>query len=278
MKIKKIFNNKNNSQRLFRGNKFRNMNNNKPLISIIMPNFKSSFFEKAIQSVVSQKYKNIEFIIIDGDSGNEALKIIKRYENYINYWVSEKDRGLWDAWNKGIELSRGDYIGIVDSTNLLNKDAIDILVKYIKIVPEADFFLGPVRKGKKIYSGFRPENINLKFNIYPSAVVGFYIKKSSLKKVGLFNIKYKIGADYDFFYRMIVHNKMKGLAISSKKIFGSFGTPGISSSFNFFTRLFAELKIRFDNQQNIFIIIYILVGRCVSKLFSYILRNNKEYI
>ena len=155
-----------------------------------MPNFKSSFFEKAIQSVVSQKYKNIEFIIIDGDSGNEALKIIKRYENYINYWVSEKDRGLWDAWNKGIELSRGHYIGIVDSTNFLNKDAIDILVKYIKIVPEADFFLGPVRKGKKIYSGFRPENINLKFNIYPSAVVGFYIKRSSLKKIGLFNIKY----------------------------------------------------------------------------------------
>jgi glycosyltransferase involved in cell wall biosynthesis len=192
--------------------------NNKPLISIVMPNFKSNFFEKAIQSVVSQKYKNIEFIIIDGGSGHEAIKIIKKYENDINYWVSEKDRGLWDAWNKGIKLSNGDYVGIVDSTNFLNKDAIDILVKYIKVVPEADFFLGPVIKGKKIYSGFRPEDINLKFNIYPSAVIGFYIKRSSLKKIGLFKIKYTIGADYDFFYRMIVLNKMRGLAISSNEI------------------------------------------------------------
>ena len=144
-----------------------------------MPNFKSNYFEKAIQSVVSQKYKNIEFIIIDGDSGYEAVKIIKSYENFIDYWVSEKDRGLWDAWNKGIQLSRGDYVGIVDSTNFLNKNAINILAKYIKTVPESDFFLGPVIKNKKIYSGFRPEDIYLKFNIYPSAVVGFYIKKSS---------------------------------------------------------------------------------------------------
>lgn len=278
MKVEKIFNYKNNYLRFFGGNKFKMKNNNKPLISIVMPNFKSSFFEKAIQSVVSQKYKNIEFIIIDGGSGHEAIKIIKKYENYINYWVSEKDRGLWDAWNKGIKLSKGDYVGIVDSTNFLNKDAIDILVKYIKVVPEADFFLGPVIKGKKIYSGFRPEDINLKFNIYPSAVVGFYIKRSSLKKIGLFNIKYTIGADYDFFYRMIVHNKMRGLAISSKEIFGSFGMPGISSRYNFFIRLFVELKIRFDNKQNILMIIYILVGRCVSKIFFYVLRKNKEYI
>lgn len=278
MKLEKIFNNKNNCQKLFGENKFKKMNNNKPLISLVMPNFKSIFFEKAIQSVVSQKYKNIEFIIIDGGSGNEAIKIIKKYQNYINYWVSEKDRGLWDAWNKGIKLSKGDYVGIVDFTNFLNKDAIHILVKYIEVVPEADFFLGPVIKGKKIYSGFRPEDINLRFNIYPSAVVGFYIKRSSLKKIGLFKIKYKIGADYDFFYRMIVHNKMKGLAISSNEIFGSFGIPGISLRYNFFTRLFAELKIRFDNKQNILIIIYILVGRCISKFFFYVLRKKTEYI
>jgi glycosyltransferase involved in cell wall biosynthesis len=277
MKIEKLSSNTYNFQKFSRKNKFKKVKNMKPLISIIMPNFKSNSFEKAIQSVVSQKYKNIEFIIIDGDSGNEAVNIIKKYEKFIDYWVSEKDCGLWDAWNKGIQLSRGDYVGIVDSTNFLNNNAINILVEYIKTVPEADFFLGPVQKGKKIYSGFRPEDINLKFNIYPSAVVGFYIKKSSLVKVGFLKIKYKIGADYDLFYRMIVHNRMKGLAISPKKIFGSFGAPGVSSSFSFFKRLFAELKIRFDNKQNFLIIIYILVGRCISKFFNYILGRNKEY-
>jgi glycosyltransferase involved in cell wall biosynthesis len=277
MKKVKISSNNNNFKKLFGGNRSRINNTAKPIISIIMPNFKSSCFEKAIQSVVCQTYKNIEFIIIDGDSGYEAVKIIKKYENYIDCWVSEKDRGLWDAWNKGIQLSRGDYVGIVDSTNFLNKNAIDILVKYIKTVPEADFFLGPVTKNKKTYSGFRPQDINLKFNIYPSAVVGFYINKTSLKKVGKFNIKYKIGADYDFFYRMIVHNQMRGLAISSNEIFGSFGTPGVSTSFNFYAILFAELKIRFDNKQNILIIIYIAVRRCIGKFFYYILGGNKEY-
>jgi glycosyltransferase involved in cell wall biosynthesis len=246
-----------------------------PLVSIIMPNYKSATLEKSIKSVLRQDYPNIEFIVIDGNSGFEQKKIIKKYEKYIDYWISEKDRNLWDAWNKGIQLSTGDYIGIVDSTNILNNGAITKLVNFINKNPEADFFFAPVEKSGKIYSGFKPKEINLKFNIYPSAVVGFYIKLKSLKKVGLYNINYKINSDYDLIYRLIVHNKMVGININSKKIFGSLGDSGISKKYNFFIRLFYELKIRYDNKQNIFIIFYIFFGRCYKKIYNSIF--NKDY-
>lgn len=248
-----------------------------PIISIIMPNYKSPTLENSIKSVLKQDYPNIEFIIVDGNSGFEQKKIIKKYEKYIDYWISEKDRNLWDAWNKGIQLSTGDYVGIVDSTNILNDGAISTLVNSINQNTEADFFFAPVEKSGKIYSGFRPKEINFKFNIYPSAVVGFYIKLKSLKKVGLYNINYKINSDYDLIYRLIKHNKMRGIHINKKKIFGSLGNSGISGKYDFFTRLFFELKIRYDNKQNIFILIYIFFGRCYKKVYNLIFNKNFYY-
>lgn len=248
-----------------------------PLISIIMPNYRSATLENSIKSVLKQDYPNIEFIVIDGNSGFEQKKIIKKYEKYIDYWLSEKDKNLWDAWNKGIQLSTGDYVGIVDSTNILNNGAIKTLVNSINQNPEADFFFAPVEKSGKIYSGFRPKEINLKFNVYPSAVVGFYIKLKSLKKVGLYNINYKINSDYDLIYRLIERNKMSGIHINEKKIFGSLGETGISENYGFFTRLFFELKIRYDNRQCISILIYIFLGRCYKKVYNLIFNKNYNY-
>ena len=248
-----------------------------PLISIIMPNYNSAMLENSIQSVLKQNYPNIEFIIIDGCSESKQIKIIKKYEKYIDYWISEKDKNLWDAWNKGIQLSTGDYVGIVDSTNIIYPGAIKILVDHANNNPEADFLFGPVEKNGKIYSGFRPKKINIKFNIYPSAVVGFYIKLESLKKVGLYNINYNINSDYDLIYRLIIKHKMFGININTKKIFGSLGVSGHSKKNNFFKRLFYELKIRYHNKQNIFVLLYIFFGRCYKKIYNSIFNKNYYY-
>ena len=248
-----------------------------PLISIIMPNYKSQMLEKSIKSILKQDYPNIEFIIIDGDSGINQIKIIKKYEKYIDYWISEKDKNLWDAWNKGIQLSTGDYVGIVDSSNTLNDGAISILVNYININSKVDFFFAPVEKSGKIYSGFKPDEIKYKFNIYPSAVVGFFIKLKSLKKVGLYNINYKINSDYDLIYRLIESYKMKGLSINIKKVFGSLGDSGFSKKHSFFFRLFYELKIRYNNHQSLFVLFYIFFGRCFKKIYNFILKKNYYY-
>ena len=248
---------------------------NKPLISIIMPNFKCKDLEVAIKSVLKQNYENLELIVIDGGSGLETLKILKFYERDIDIWVSEKDKGMWDAWNKGYMLANGDYVGIVDSSNILYSNSMNILAKYIKHFSEYDFICGTVKKDNKIYAGFRPQDINKQFNIIPSSVVGFFIKLNSLKKTGLLNIKYKIQADYDLLYRVVVKNKMKGKATKSSEIFGDLGDSNFSLQHDFFNKLKNEISIRFNNGQNIFSLIYIIFGRSIMKFFKTIIIKNK---
>ena len=82
---------------------FKNSIKNLPLISIVMPNYKEKNLSRAINSILIQNYENLELIIIDGDSGPETVKILKRNNENIDIWISEKDKGLWDAWNKGFK-------------------------------------------------------------------------------------------------------------------------------------------------------------------------------
>ena len=239
-----------------------------PLISIIMPNYKSKNLEKSIKSVLNQTYKNIELILVDGDSGKKTVKILKKYNNKIDFWLSEKDKGMWDAWNKGFKLANGRFVGIVDSSNKLYPNAMKILSRYILENKTIDFICGTVKKDGRIYGGFRPEKIMTKFNIIPSSVVGFFIKRSSLKKVGYLNLKYKIQADYDLLYRMIVKHDLKGTHSSGKEVFGDLGHSGFSKKHNFWQTLSNEIKIRNDNGQNKMTLMYLIVGRSIKKLFN----------
>ena len=270
---------KKNIPKAFGGLRFKNLFKNsikkKPLISIIMPNFKCSSLEKAIKSILKQNYTNIELIVIDGNSGDDTLKTLKNYNKDIDIWISEKDKGLWDAWNKGFQLASGDYVGIVDSSNILYPNAIKTLIKYIKRYPSYDFICGTVKKDNKIYAGFRPQDIKKQFNIIPSSIVGFYIKLESLKKVGLLNLKYKYSSDYDFLYRLIVKNKMCGIHTKAHEVFGDLGDSGISSKRNYLLNITNEIRIRFNNEQNILELIYIFFGRIMMKIFKkYIYKKN----
>ena len=247
---------------------FKNSLEKLPLISIIMPNFNEKNLSKAIDSILDQNYSNIELIIIDGGSGEEVISLLKKYEDDIDIWISEKDQNLWDAWNKGFLLARGDYVGVVDSSNTLYKNSINILKEYIIRNDKFDFLCGTIKKDNRIYAGFRPNDIYRQFNIIPSTVVGFYIKLTSLKKVGLLNINYKIQSDYDWLYRIIVRNKMKGINTKSNEVFGDLGESNFSSKFGFFSRLLNELKIRLHNKQNKWFLLYIFFGRIVMRLYK----------
>ena len=92
----------------------------KPIISIITTvlNDKKNL-EKTIQSVIDQNYPNIEYIIIDGGSTDGTIDIIKKYEYFVSYWVSEPDKGISDAFNKGIHIARGDYINFQGAGDFL---------------------------------------------------------------------------------------------------------------------------------------------------------------
>ena len=236
-----------------------------PLISVIVPNLNGEKLKETLDSILFQKYPNIEIILIDGGSDNKTLELIKSvYDDQLDYWISEKDNGIYDAWNRGIQLSRGNYIGIINSNDIYYPKAFEYLIKYIKNFSEYDFILGAVEK-KKVHAGFRPNEINLRFNIYPSTVIGFFIKLESQKKIGLYNLKYRCSSDYDMFYRIIKNYKMKGVPTKANEVFGKFELNGFSSTLSFFDHLKEELNIRFDNGQNILILIYIALGKCVKK-------------
>ena len=244
----------------------------KPLISIIMPNYKSKYLEKSIKSILNQNYKNLELIVVDGDSGKKTIQILKKYNNKIDFWISEKDKGMWDAWNKGLKLANGRFVGIVDSSNKLYPNAMQILSTYILKDETLDFVCGAVKKDGKIYGGFNPKKIVRKFNIIPSSVVGFFIKRTSLKKVGYLNLKYKIQADYDLMYRMIVKHNLKGTYTSGKEVFGDLGNSGFSKKHNFWKTLSNEIIIRNDNGQNKLILLYIIIGRSLRKFLNILFR------
>ena len=152
--------------------------NPKPLISIITVCFNSEkTIANTIESVINQKYQNIEFIIIDGKSTDETFNIIQKYKANITKIISEKDNGIYDAFNKGLELATGDLIGFVNSDDLLTPNALELLIKYYNKYPTKDFIFGAVKKHWGILYGYKPWKIHFSWGFYSSHLTGFFIKK-----------------------------------------------------------------------------------------------------
>ena len=242
---------------------------NKPLITIITVVLNGEkYLQETIDSIKNQTYKNYEFIVIDGGSTDKTLEIIKINSNLIDYWVSEKDEGLYDAFNKGLNLARGDYIGIINSDDTYENDALHILTKYIAKNTNIDFIFGSVKKHWGILHGYKPEKIHYSWGFYSSHSTGFFIKNSSAKRLGFYNLKYKYHADYDYFYRMIVKKKMRGVATQKNEIFGNFRRGGFSSRVPWIKLLKDEITIRYDNGQNIFLIIFLVLYKLGFKILD----------
>ena len=149
-----------------------------PKISIItVVKNNREYIEKNILSLINQNYKNYEHIIIDGESTDGSKEIIQDYRQNIAHFVSEKDQGIYDAMNKGINLASGDIIGILNSDDYLYEDALEIVKNYFENMPEIDFLFGSVHKYNVKY-GFYPKKIFWTFNFYTSHSVGFFIKLS----------------------------------------------------------------------------------------------------
>lgn len=109
---------------------FKKSYHDKPLITVVTVVYNGDqFLEETILSVISQTYDNVEYIIIDGGSTDSTLDIIKKYEHAIDYWVSEKDKGIYDAMNKGIVLATGDWVNFMnagDKILYLDVDSLSI--------------------------------------------------------------------------------------------------------------------------------------------------------
>ncbi len=245
--------------------------NNLPLISIITVVLNNKkFLQQSINSVLNQSYKNYELIIIDGKSTDGTLDILKKKNSKIDYWISEKDKGIYDAMNKGIKLSRGSIISVLNSDDIFYRHALKTATSYFNQYQYIDFLFGSVIKYKLLY-GYRPWKIRWSFGFYSTHSIGFFIRKKSQKKVGYYNTKYKISSDYDFFYRMIVKHKLRGMATKKNEIFGKFRRGGFSSKIPFIDYLNETIRIRLDNGQNIFLVSIIFLLKYTKHLINKII-------
>jgi len=240
-------------------------NNKKfPLITIITVVYNNaSHIQKTLNSIFSQKYKNYELIVIDGASNDGTLEIIKKNKSKIDFWISEPDKGLYDAFNKGMKYATGDYIGFVNSDDILLPKALDILKKYILKYPKIDFFFGAVKKHWGILHGYNPWKIYFSWGFYSSHSTGFFIKTKSAKKVGFYNLKYKYSSDYDYFFRMIVKKKLNGIGTKKEELFGIFNRGGYSSRVKFIDHFKEEIQIRKDNGQSKILLLIIIIYKII---------------
>ena len=243
------------------------LNSDSPTISLITCTKNSGkYLEECLQSIQNQTYKNFQHIIIDGYSTDNTSQIIEKYRDQIDVLISEKDKGIYDAFNKGMLYVKGDYFGFINSDDILTPNALSILIKYIKNNRETDFFFGAVKKHWGILYGYRPWKIRFSWGFYSSHSTGFFIKTSSAEKVGNYNLKYKFSADYDYFYRMIVEHKLKGIGTKKEELFGIFRRGGYSSRINFFEHFGEEIRIRLDNGQNKLLILIIIIFKTLKNL------------
>ncbi len=246
---------------------FKQSKKGEPLITIITVVLNNEkYLEEAIESLHSQKYKNFEHIVIDGGSSDNTLGIIKKNDQKIDYWISKKDRGIYDAFNLGMRLAKGEYLGFLNSDDKFTGDALDILKKYILKYPEKDFIFGAVQKHWGVLYGYKPYKIHWSWGFYSSHSTGFFIKTNSAKKVGFYNLKYKYSSDYDYFYRMIVKHKLKGIGTMKDELFGIFRRGGFSSSISFKDHFFEEINIRLDNKQNKILVLIIFIYKFLKNL------------
>lgn len=159
--------------------------------------------EKAIKSVINQSYKNMEYIIIDGGSMDGTVEIIKKYSPYIAHWISEPDKGIYQAMNKGIQLATGDLIGFLSSNDWYADGALQAIAgKFIET--RADIVYGDaivMDDGKAVFYDY--SKARLEDSYYDMQIVhpAFFVKTDIQKKYG-FDETYRIVADYKFYMQI----------------------------------------------------------------------------
>tara|TARA_B100001540_G_scaffold315403_1_gene342572 strand:+ start:669 stop:1478 length:810 start_codon:yes stop_codon:yes gene_type:complete len=244
---------------------FKTSSKSEPLITIITVVLNNEkYLQECLDSLHNQKYKNYEHIIIDGGSNDKTIDILKKNENKIDFWISEKDQGIYDAFNKGMKLANGDFIGFLNSDDIYySENTLNYVLEAFEKNKNINFIFGPVKKHWALLHGYKPWKIHFTWGFYTSHSTGFFIKSKSAEEIGEYNLKYKYSSDYDYFFRMIVHKKFKGIGVSKDKIFGIFRRGGFSSRVKFLDHFKEEIRIRNDNKQNKIIIFLIIVYKSI---------------
>ena len=201
---------------------------------------------QTLESVINQSYNNIEYIIVDGGSKDDTLSILRDYKESITTLISEKDKGLYDALNKGINHATGDIVGLIhagdsiDNNHVIKKivsffeiSDIDVSYGHSKIVDENDKIIrinkSPGYNKKNVIKGWMPSHQSI------------YIRRELFSDIGLYNLELHPDSDYEFFLRYFYFNNLKIQLLDEYIV--KFSLGGVSSK-NYSSRLSKESKNR----------------------------------
>lgn len=204
---------------------------NKPLVTVVTVVYnRASKLERAMKSVFNQTYDNIEYIVIDGGSTDDTVNIIKKYDHAIDYYVSEPDKGIYNAINKGLSLASGDYIGILNSDDWYTSDAVELSIKQITensadysgaeeyVINEDGSLVG-------IYE-LKPFNNIALWAQNPCNHGTMFISSKAYETIGAYDENYRIAADYKMQLLLVTNSQLKACTV--KKPIHYYEVAGIS--------------------------------------------------
>lgn len=186
---------------------FKDSAADKPLITVVTAVLNGErYLEQTILSVLGQSYGNVEYLIIDGGSSDGTLDIIKKYDARIDYWRSEADSGIYEAMNKGIDLARGDLIGLLNADDYYELNALQRVTDSYKSAGSPAI----------LYTNnyVLQEDLHLKYKSYPHMRYwlgmplchqAMFVAKEIYRQIGSYSLNYRFAADYEFLLRSI-HN------------------------------------------------------------------------
>jgi glycosyltransferase len=183
------------------------------------------YLADCIESVRKQSYKNIEHIIIDGKSTDGTLKIIRQNSEHISKWISETDRGMYDAINKGIQMSTGDIIGILNSDDMLASEDVIEKIADCFTNTKTDSVYGDLvyvdpcntQKITRFWKGVCYKRNRFRYGWMPAHPT-FYMRRGLIDQYGLYENHYYTAADYEFMARYLYKHKISATYLEQRVV------------------------------------------------------------
>lgn len=238
---------------------YKNSFTNMPLISIITPVYNGGkFIRETIESIINQSYSNVEYIIIDGNSNDNTLSIIKEYDEQVDLWISEPDHGMYDAINKGFQLARGDIIAWLNADDLYLPGSLNIVANVFLKDENIQWLTGinsHIDEDSNLINVSCPKYYFKSFiskGYYRGDLLGFiqqestFFRKSLLQKTNI-SKDLKLAADYDLWIKFSHHAKLYTIKtiLSSFRIHTGQQSEQIDEYYKECTSVSSNLKIKF---------------------------------
>ena len=246
-------------------------------ISIVTPSYNQGvYIEETIKSVIEQNYSNLEYIIFDGGSTDSTCDIIKKYDGFITYWESKKDKGQSDAISKGLSISKGEIFAWQNSDDRYLPGTLDYVAEIFKNNPHIDILFGGWNyinaKGEKIFTvipkRFNVTKLRSGYKIPPQPAVFF--RRSSIERVGGLNLLKQQVMDYDLYIKIINKDNM----FVTNRILGDFRVHSTSKTISGKKEQMKELKETrneiLKNQSGLHIRIYWFYSDVIETLKDYL--------